>query len=96
MFAVIALRFGPGEAGKKRLNMRVLDADGHDIVPTLEASLTVEAPAPGYTYRIQRMVSGLYGVRFPRFGEYAVRWLIDGTEVAETPLRVASNATQTA
>ena len=88
-YAVIALRFTSVEAGTKQIALRLVDADGHDIVPGIDQALNVPDPMPGYTYRTQRIVIGLGNVRFEKFGDYAVVFLVNGQEASRTPLKLA-------
>jgi hypothetical protein len=88
-YVVISLRFSMVEGGQKQIGVRVIDADGREIVPSLDTTVTIAPPLPGYTYRVQRIALALYGVSFPRYGDYSVRWLVNGTEVQSVPLKVA-------
>ena len=88
-YAVIALRFTSVEVGTKQIALRLVDADGHDIVPGIDQALNVPDPMPGYTYRTQRIVVGLGNVRFEKFGDYAVVFLVNGQEASRTPLKLA-------
>lgn len=89
LYAVAALRFSSVEMGQKQLGVRVIDADGVNVIPPIDAPMNVEAPRLGYTYRVQRIALALHGIGFPRYGDYSVRWLVDGNEVKSVPLRVA-------
>jgi hypothetical protein len=88
-FAVIAIKFSVVETGSKRLGVRVITADGKDVVRPLDTTINVEPPPEGYSYRTQRIALGLHGVRFEQYGDYSVRWLIDGNEITEIPLKIA-------
>ena len=48
----------------------------------------VPAPAEGMTYRTHRMVHGMYGLNFQKFGDYQVSWVMDGMEVQTVHFRV--------
>ncbi|MFQ5934284.1 MAG: hypothetical protein ACE5KI_06550 [Dehalococcoidia bacterium] len=87
-YAVIQLRFSTVELGEKRFGVRVIDADGHDIVPPLDGSINVTPPPGGYTYKTHNIALALHGVRFPSFGDYSVRWLVEGNEVKSVPLKI--------
>ena len=89
IFTVIALKFTRNETQRmKALEMHLQDADGKDIIPPLVDSVDIPAPAEGMTYRTSRIVNGLYGLNFGKFGDYQVSWLIDGTEVHALHFRV--------
>lgn len=89
MYAVIGLRFSSVEVGQKQVGLRLIDADGTNIVPPLDVAIHVERPLEGYTYRGARIALGIHGMRFPQYGDYSVRWLLNGQEIANAPLRVA-------
>lgn len=88
-YAVIALRFSPVEVGQKRVGVRVIDADGNPVVPDIDTNINVEPPPPRYTYHVKRIAHALYGVGFARYGDYSVRWLVNGQEVKSLPLKLA-------
>ncbi len=88
-FAVIALRFTVVEEGAKKLAIRLIDADGKDLIPSLETTINVPRPPEGYLHSNQRIALAMHGVELPRYGDYSLRWLVDGTEVQQVPLRVA-------
>lgn len=88
LYAVIAIRFSTVEVGQKRLGMHLTDADGRDVVPPLDTPVNVEPPPPGFIYRVQRIALALQGVQFTRYGDYSVRWLVDGREVEVVTLKV--------
>ncbi len=90
LFAVLGLKFTVNETRRTRaFEMRVQDADARDIIPPITADRDIPSPAKGLTYRTYRTVNGLYGLRFEKFGDYQISWLIDGVEVCSLPFRVA-------
>ena len=89
LYTVAAFRFRALEAGKKNFEVHVVNADGGDIVPPLQAELEVGRPNAGYQYRTHRIALGLHGLVFDAYGDYEISWLIDGHEVALIPLKVA-------
>ena len=90
LFAVLGLKFTSNETRRsKSFEMRVQDADANDIIPPITTDQDISAPAQGLTYRTHRSVNGLYGLRFQKFGDYQVSWLIDGIEICTLLFRVA-------
>ncbi len=87
-YAVISIRFSITELGSHKVGLHLVDADGNPQIPPLEAPVDVRQPPPGYLYRTQRIVLALYGVGFARYGDYSVRWTVDGREVTSLPLKV--------
>jgi hypothetical protein len=88
-FAVISIKFAATEAGPKQVSMHLIDEDGRDIIPPLEATINVGSPPPGFLYRHQRIALAMHGITFPRYGDYTISWLIGGQEIKSIPLKVA-------
>jgi len=84
---VVQLRFTVAEAGAKSIELRLIDADGSNILPPVNGQIEV-TPHPGQTEGIARLVLGLGGVNFPRHGSYAIHLVIQGVEVARVALKV--------
>jgi hypothetical protein len=87
-FSVISLKFHSTEVGQKRIGMRLIDADGKNVIPPMDMTLTVAAPPPGFLYRTQRLALAMQGVKFEKYGDYIVSWLVEGQEVKTLDLRV--------
>lgn len=92
-FAVIGLQFSSVEVGQKEVGVRLIDADGTNVVAPVDATVNVEPPASGYSYRSHRINLGFHNVTFPNYGDYAVSWLVGGQEVKRVALRFASPPT---
>ena len=88
-FAVISIRFRARDGGPKQVSMHLIDEDGKDVVPPLEATINVCSPASGFLYRNQQIAMAMHGVTFPRYGDYAVSWLVGGQEIKVIPFKVA-------
>ena len=88
-FLVIQLRANAAEAGEKNMTIRLIDADGKDVIPEINATLTLNRPPQGATDTIARLALRLNGITFPRFSEYAVHVLMQGQELVQLPIRVA-------
>lgn len=93
MYAVARLRFSGVEAGDKPIGVRLLDADGNNLVPPIDANVTVESPPQGHTERTLTIALALHGVRFERYGLYAVVWMLQGNEIKRIPFRVSTPPT---
>jgi len=87
-FAVISIRFSSTEVGLKQVGMHLIDEDGKAVVPPLDANINVASPPPGLLYKNQRIALAMYGVSFPRYGDYSVRWLLGDQEIKNIPLKV--------
>ena len=89
LFAVIGLRFSAVESGSKQVGIRLIDADGKNIMPPLDVTVNVAPPTPGYMYRTLRIVSALHGLKFDKYGDYSISWLVGEQEVKQVPFKVA-------
>ncbi len=87
-FLVIQLRANVTEAGEKNLEVRLIDEDGKDIIPTLRRKFTIPKPASG-TESIGRIAMGFSNVAFPRYGSYSLHAVIEGLEMVRVPLKVS-------
>jgi hypothetical protein len=87
-FLVIQLRANVTEAGEKKLEVRLIDEDGKDIIPTLRGKFIVPKPVAG-TESIGRIAIGFKDVEFPRYGSYSLHAVIEGLEMVRVPLRVS-------
>lgn len=87
--SVISIKFSATEAGPKRVGMHLIDEDGNNVVPPLDTTINVGSPPPGFLYRNQQIVLAMHGVTLPRYGDYAISWLVGGQEIKVVPLKVA-------
>ncbi len=85
---VVAFSYESADVGAQSLVMRVIDADGHSIVPPVDGQLTLNDP--GAPTGQARVIFQLAGVQFQRYGDYAVEVAVAGVTVASLPLRVVS------
>lgn len=88
-FTVISIKFGATEVGSKEVRMHLIDEDGNDVVPPLQATINVASPPPGFLYRNQRIALAMHSVTFPRYGDYTISWVLGGQEIKNIPLKVA-------
>ncbi len=87
-FLVIQLRANVVEAGEKNLEVRLIDEDGNDIMPTLRSKFIVQKPISG-TESIGRIAMEFNNVEFPRYGSYSLHAVIEGQEMVRVPLKVS-------
>jgi len=89
-FHVVAqLRFSLTEVGSKDMTVNLIDADGENVVPTIQGSLEVAKPQAGSLYAKGRVNIGFGNVEFKKYGEHSVRVTIQGREVISIPFDVA-------
>ena len=72
------------------MELRLIDADGGDILPAVRAQLNVPPPATGTTSSVN-LLMGLNNLTLPRFGEYSVHINIDGEERVRLPFTLANS-----
>ena len=85
---VAQIRASVAEAGDKDVVIRLIDADGNDVTPEISGTINVPKPQEGATESIGRLIMGFNNVKFPKFSEYAVHVVIQGTEMIRIPLKV--------
>ena len=85
---VMQLRASIVEAGTKRLEVHLIDEDGKGIIPAISKDIQVGRPTAG-TESIARVALHFWNVRFPRYGSYSIRTVLDGSEIAAVPLNVS-------
>ena len=86
--AVTQVRYSVAEVGTKTLAIRVVDADGGNVIPPIDSEVAFAVP-PGSTVATARLIVALNGLTFPRYGDYAIHVAIDGHDVASLRLAVA-------
>ena len=86
---VAQLRASVAEAGRKDVNIRLIDADGKDVIPPISAGMEVPQPPPGALEAVGRLVVGFGGIKFTAYGQYALHVVVQGNEMVRIPIRVA-------
>ncbi|MBI2843892.1 MAG: hypothetical protein HYX78_10875 [Armatimonadetes bacterium] len=86
---VAQFRASIAEAGSKDIEIRLIDADGRDVIPRFKGKLNVPQPPSGALDTVGKLVVGFAGVRFPDYGQYALHVVVQGNEKVRIPLRVA-------
>lgn len=87
-FLVIQLRANVVEAGEKTLEVRLIDEDGKDTIPTVGGKFSIPKPTGG-TESIGRIAMQFHNVEFPQYGSYSLHAVIEGLEMVRVPLRVS-------
>jgi hypothetical protein len=92
MCFVAVLKGTIAETGTKNLALRLIDADGNDVVPPLlqQAHFVVRAPALEGDIKY---VAQLGSVQISKLGSYAVHLTVDGNELANVPFSVSAGPT---
>ena len=87
-FLVFQLRANVVEVGEKNLDVRLIDEDGKDIIPTLSVKFAIQKPVEG-TESIGRIAVRLQNVEFPRYCSYSLHAVVEGHEMVHVPLKVS-------
>ncbi len=87
-FLVIQLRANVVEVGERNLEVRLIDEDGKDIIPTISGKFSLPKPPAG-TESIGRIAMQFANVEFPRYGSYSLHAIIEGHEMVHVPLKVS-------
>ncbi|MDP6607123.1 MAG: hypothetical protein QF664_12825 [Dehalococcoidia bacterium] len=88
---VVQVRYSVAEIGQKELAIRVVDADGGNVIPPIDSLAEFGEPQPGMS-GVARYVIELAGLAFPHYGDYAIHVAISGHEVANLPMAVREPA----
>ncbi len=86
MHLVVQFEFDSTEAGKKDARIRLMDAEGHEVL-SLGGEITVAHVPHGQTSTVNQIIA-LNNVNFPRFGRYEFRVLLNGRLEATIPVTV--------
>lgn len=83
---VLGFHYGAEDAGERTLRLKIVDADGHDLVPRQEGSISFLTPSgPKAT---ARFLTEFNGLQFNNWGTHEFRVFLDEEQVAAVPLNV--------
>jgi hypothetical protein len=82
------------EKGPKDISIRLLDADGEDVGPTIDQQLPFEVQ-PGKLKGNLEVVVQFGGIEFKKYGTYAIHLVIQGNEMASVSFEVSPPPTTT-
>jgi hypothetical protein len=92
MCFVAALHGSVAESGTKQIELRLIDADGENVIPPIETQLPFEVRPPRLE-AIMNLVVQLAGIQLPKPGGYAIHLLAQGHEMTSVSFRVAESPT---
>ena len=75
------------EAGTKKVEIRLIDADGTDVIPPLTPDLVFAVQEPALEGRVNIILT-LNGISFPKYGLYAFHLVVQGNEIVRVPFSV--------
>jgi hypothetical protein len=86
---VVGVEYSVAEAGTKHLEVRLIDADGNDVLPQkIEGDTPFAEPDAGSG--TVNVIVNFLGLKFEKYGDYAFHVTFDRTEIARLPLAVAA------
>jgi len=88
-YLVAQIRASVAEAGDKEVAIRLIDADGNDVISGMSGTMHIPEPGPGTTETLGRLVMAFNNVKFPKYSPYSIHVVIQGREMIRIPLRVA-------
>lgn len=83
----IRLTFRSEDEGTHRMKLLLIDEDGRNILPKIEASMDIKMPSDVFFYS-RNLVFNLQQTRFDRPGQYSIDLLIDDQICARIPLQI--------
>ena len=86
---VAQLRASVAEAGQKDFTIRLIDADGKDVVPAISGKFNVPR-VEGATEATGRLAVAFNNTRFPAYAHYSLHLVVQGNEMVRIPLRVVA------
>lgn len=86
---VVQLRASITETGQKIIQVNLIDEDGKDNIPPIQAQVNIPR-TEGAPYSIGRFVMEFGNIEFKRYGSYSVSVTYEGNEIATIPFRVSA------
>ena len=87
MCFVASVRGSIAETGTKEVSVRLIDADGIDVIPPLHQQVSFEIKPPQLEAEIS-LVIHLNGVEFKKYGTCAIHLVVQGNEMVSVPFNV--------
>ena len=87
MCFVANLRGTIAESGEKTIALRLIDADGVDVMPALQQKVRFEVKPPRLEGGIN-LVMQIGGVQFKKYGTYAFHLVVQENEMGSVPFSV--------
>ena len=87
MTVVCKFRGSIAEVGQKQITLKIIDADGNEVMRA-ETPMELKRPPTGL-YTIAVLVVNIDGLEFSNYGDYSVHILFEGNEMHRIGLTVA-------
>jgi hypothetical protein len=75
------------EAGDKNVKISLIDEDGKNIIPDINAKFAIPKPSEGLESKAQIAI-GFDNVEFPKYGSYSIHAVLDGNDMIAIPIKV--------
>jgi hypothetical protein len=85
------LRFSEKEKGAHDFKVRLVDAKGKEVIPSIEGNINVGMPANNQ-YAAINLVGNLNQLKFEKEGRYSFELYVDGSWVTGLPLNLVKTA----
>ena len=90
----LRIRFLRVEEGDHTVRISLIDADGHSIVPDLDASMNVKFGGPESSLAAN-LIMNLQRLQFKKAGEYSIELTVDGRNEKSLPLMIRIRTAKT-
>jgi hypothetical protein len=87
LVVIAEVAYTAAEAGTKAMSLRVIDADGGNVIPPIEGQVAI-SELDGALTPVAHLVIELNMLTFPAYGVYAMDLTVDSETVASLPLEV--------
>ena len=94
MCFVAGLRGTIAEAGTKNVSLRLIDADGEDVIPPMHHQVPFEVKQPQLEANL-RVVLNLVNIQFKKYGPYAIHLVVQGNDMGSISFYVSEIPTTT-
>lgn len=84
----VKVRFEGSESGNHILEVRMIDLDGHPVIPSDPLPLSVSTPEGEYS--VHMLINRYHGLPFRRPGEYHLDLVLNGEVKSRIPLLVVA------
>ena len=81
----LRVRFYRIEKGEHKIRVNIVDEDGKQILPGLDAAFHVDFPQHINSV-IKNLILNIHGLKLEKFGRYSVDFAIDGRHESSLPL----------
>ena len=82
---VLRVRFYLIEKGDHKIRVNIVDEDGKQILPGLDAAISVDFPQHINSV-VKNLIMNIHGLKLEKFGRYSVDFAINGRHESSLPL----------